>query len=211
MLDIPRRAKRDGSLVILKTHHINAGILIFDDVQTMDFAAPLEVFDQAGFTVFTIARTTATVMTSSGQKLIPSYDLTNHPHLKILVIPAGRDFDQASDPDEVRWMKQTSEKVKHILTVCCGSIEYAKAGLLGNQAATTHHAYLDHLKRFAPDAEIVTGRKWVDSGKLITSGGLCSGIDAALHLVAKIKGIAIAEKIAKWMEYPWARDGIANY
>ena len=189
----------------------NTDILIFNDVQTMDFAAPLEVFDQANFSVFTVAKTLEPVMTSSNQKLIPSYDFSNHPNIGILVIPAGRDFEKESDPDEVLWMKNISETAKHILTVCCGSIEYAKAGLLGNQTATTHHGYLDHLKKFAPEAEIVGGRKWVDNGKLITSGGLCSGIDAALHLVSRIKGITEAERIAKWMEYPWAKDGKANY
>lgn len=198
-------------MVTKKTLNINTGILIFNDVQTMDFAAPLEVFDQAGFAVYTVARNIEPVMTSSGQKLIPSYDFANHPHIEILVIPAGRDFNQASDPDEVRWMQKTSEVAKYILTVCCGSIEYAKAGLLGNQAATTHHGYLDDLKRFEPDAEILSDRKWVDNGKLITSGGLCSGIDAALHLVSKINGIPEAERIAKWIEYPWAKDGKANY
>jgi transcriptional regulator GlxA family with amidase domain len=177
----------------------------------MDFAAPLEVFDQARFNVFTVAKTLEPVMTSSRQKLIPSYDFTNHPHIEIMVIPAGRDFNQESDFDEVRWMQNTSETAQYILTVCCGSIEYAKAGLLGNQTATTHHGYLEFLKKFAPEAKIVVGRKWVDNGKLLTSGGLCSGIDAALHLVSKIKGITEAERIAKWMEYSWAKDGIANY
>lgn len=194
----------------MKTHDINTGILIFDDVQTMDFAGPSEVLDQADFTLFSIARTVDPVTTSSGQKLIPSYDFDNHPDIEILVIPAGRDLDQASDPDEVRWMQRTSERAKYILTVCCGSIEYAKAGLLGSQAATTHHGYLDYLKKFEPDVEIVRDRKWVDSGKLITSGGLCSGIDAALYLVSKINGMPEAERIAKWMEYPWAKDGRAN-
>lgn len=198
-------------MVTKNTRKINTGILIFNDVQTMDFAAPLEVFDQAGFVAFTVAKTIDPVKTSSGQKLIPSYEFSNCPEIEILVIPGGRDFDQASDSDEVRWMKKTSEIAEYVLTVCCGSIEYAKAGLLGSQAATTHHGYMDDLKKFEPDAEIVRDRKWVDNGKLITSGGLCSGIDAALHLVSKINGKPEAERIAKWMEYPWAKDGVANY
>lgn len=191
--------------------NINTGIFIFNDVQTMDFAAPLEVFDQASYNVFTVAKNLEPVTTSSGQKLLPSYEFTNCPKIEILVIPGGRDFDQASDPDEIGWMQEISKTSKHILTVCCGSIEYAKAGLLGNQAATTHHGYLDDLKKYEPNAEIISGRKWVDSGKLISSGGLCSGIDAALHLVSKINGITEAERIAKWMEYPWAKDGKAKH
>lgn len=198
-------------MVTMNKDNINTGIFIFNDVQTMDFAAPLEVFDQASYNVFTVAKNLEPVTTSSGQKLLPSYEFTNCPKIEILVIPGGRDFDQASDPDEIGWMKEISKTSKHILTVCCGSIEYAKAGLLGNQAATTHHGYLDDLKKYEPNAEIISGRKWVDSGKLITSGGLCSGIDAALHLVSKINGITEAERIAKWMEFPWAKDGKAKH
>lgn len=189
---------------------LNVGILIFDDVQTMDFSAPLEVFDQAKFIVFTVAKTLKTVKTSSGQCLVPSFDFSNHPKIDILVIPGGRDLDMANDPDDVRWMKSTTDSAKYILTICCGSIEFAKAGLLGKQSATTHHGYLDYLKKYAPEAEIVANRKWVDNGKLITSGGLCSGIDASLYLVSKIKGMTEAERIARWMEYPWANDGLAN-
>ena len=198
-------------MVTIIKNNINTGIFIFNDVQTMDFAAPLEVFDQAHFKVFTVAKTLETVKTSSGQKLLPSYEFRNCPEIEILVIPGGRDFHQASDPAETGWLQRISVTSKYILTVCCGSIEYAKAGLLGNQAATTHHGYLDDLKKFEPKAEILSGRKWVDSGKLISSGGLCSGIDAALHLVSKINGMTEAERIAKWMEYPWAKDGKANY
>ncbi len=191
--------------------NINTGIFIFNDVQTMDFAAPLEVFDQSGYNVFTVAKTLETVKASDLRKFLPSYEFRNCPEIEILVIPGGRDFNQASDLAETEWLQKTSKTAKHILTVCCGSIEFAKARLLGNQAATTHHGYLDDLKKFEPKAEILSGRKWVDSGKLISSGGLCSGIDAALHLVSKINGMTEAERIAKWMEYPWAKDGKANY
>ena len=198
-------------MVTMNKNNINTAVFIFNDVQTMDFAAPLEVFDQASFNVFTVAKISEPVKTSSGQKLIPSFNFANHPEIEILVIPGGRDFDQASDPDEVEWLRKTSKTSKFILTVCCGSIEYAKAGLLGNQAATTHHGYLDYLKKFQPNAKIVSGRKWVDSGKLISSGGHCSGIDASLYLISKINGMKEAERIAKWMEYPWAKDGKSNF
>jgi transcriptional regulator GlxA family with amidase domain len=73
----------------MNSQSISAGILIFNDVQTMDFAAPLEVFDQAKFAVFTVAKTVEPVMTSSGQKLIPSHDFSNHPPIEILVISVG--------------------------------------------------------------------------------------------------------------------------
>ncbi|MCH7879102.1 MAG: DJ-1/PfpI family protein [candidate division Zixibacteria bacterium] len=187
-----------------------AGIFLFDNVQTMDFAAPLEVLDQAGFKVFTVGKSTDPVKTSSGQPLIPLYDFSNHPDMDILVVPGGREFDQPLDISEDSWLSDTSISAKHILTICCGSIELARAGLLGKQKATTHHGFLDTLRKFAPDATVISGRKWVEDGKLITSGGLCSGIDASLHLVSKIKGLAEAERIAKWLEFPWAKDGAAN-
>jgi transcriptional regulator GlxA family with amidase domain len=190
---------------------ICAGIFIFDDVQTIDFAGPLEVFDQAGFNVFTIGKTAETISTSSGQPLIPRFNFSNHPPIDILVIPAGRDLDLAPDQVETQWMKKTSESCKYILTICCGSIELAKAGLLGNRSATTHHAYLDQLKKYGPDSKIVVDRKWVEDGNIISSGGMCSGIDASLYVVSKLNGIEEAERIAKWMEFSWNKDGTRDY
>ena len=190
---------------------ITAGILLFNDVQTMDFAAPLEVFDQAKFRVFTVGKSKDPVKTSSGQPLIPMFDFDDHPAIDVLIIPAGREFDTPSDAAEIAWMTKMSQTAKHVLTICCGSIELAKAGLLGKRRATTHHGYLDDLRKFGPDATVVTGRKWVEDATLVTSGGLCSGIDASLYVVAKIKGMPEAERIAAWMEYPWAKDGVANY
>jgi transcriptional regulator GlxA family with amidase domain len=190
---------------------IHAGIFIFNDVQTIDLAAPLEVFDQAGFNVFTIGKTGDVVSTSSGQPLIPKYNFSNHPPIDIFVIPAGRDLDLAPDQIETQWMKKISESCKYILTICCGSIELAKAGLLGNRAATTHHAYLDQLKKYSPNSKVIADRKWVEDGNIISSGGMCSGIDASLFAVSKLKGIEEAERIAKWMEFSWDKDGMKNY
>jgi len=97
----------------MNTNKINTGLLIFDDVQTMDFAAPLEVFDKSGLNVFTVAKTLETVNTSPDQELIQSFEYTNHPEIEILVIPGGRDLDQASDPAEIRWIQMTSGTAKY--------------------------------------------------------------------------------------------------
>lgn len=189
---------------------VTAGIFLFNDVQTMDFATPLEVFDQANFRVFTVAKSKDPVKTSSGQPLIPMFDFSAHPDFDVLVVPAGRRFDTPSDAGEIAWLTKTSKSAKHILTICCGSIELAKAGLLGKRRATTHHGFLDTLRKYGPDATVVTGRKWVEDGALVSSAGLCSGIDASLYVVAKIKGMPEAKRIAAWMEYPWAEDGAVS-
>lgn len=185
---------------------MKVAILLFPDVQIMDFAGPYEVFGQAGFEVFTVASSAAPLTTAMGLQVVPTHDLDNHPDPDIIVVPGGREFDDPINPGEIEWMRQWGAKVEHVLSTCCGAIEIGRAGLLVGLSATTHHGYYRELEEHAPGVQIVDDKRWVDNGRIVTSGGLCSGIDGALHVVAKIKGEAEAKRIAAWMEYSWSEN-----
>ncbi|NER83903.1 MAG: DJ-1/PfpI family protein, partial [Leptolyngbya sp. SIO1D8] len=79
----------------------------------------------------------------------------------------------------------------------------AKAGLAENIAATTHHGAFDELRKIAPNTEVREDQRVVDSGKIIFSGGISAGIDAAFYLVAKLLGKEVAFETAQYMEYDW--------
>ncbi len=185
---------------------MNVAILIFPNVQIMDFAAPFEVFGQAGFNVFTVASSKATLETSLGLKVTPKYSLVEHPKPDIIVIPGGREFSEPVNSGEIEWLRQYGAEVEHVLSICCGAVEIGRAGLLDGLSATTHHNYYKDLEEYAPNVTIVTDKRWVDNGRVVTSGGLCSGIDGALHVVSKIKGVDEALRIAKWLEYTWSEN-----
>lgn len=182
---------------------MNVAILIFPHVQIMDFAAPYEVFGQAGFNVFTVASSKIPLTSAMGLQVTPEYTLADHPTPDIIVVPGGREFDEPLNPGELEWMRKYGAEFEHVLSTCCGSIEIGRAGLLEGLSATTHHGYYKELQLHAPGVCVVENKRWVDNGRIVTSGGLCSGIDGALHVVAKVKGEKEAMRIADWMEYTW--------
>ena len=166
------------------------------------------VFGQAGFNVFAVASSSVKfpLKTAMGLKVTPAYDLDEHPHPEIIVIPGGREFDVVPNAGEIAWMQKHSGEAEHVLSVCCGSVELGRAGLLDGLSATTHHNYYDDLEAHTSKVCTVKDKRWVDNGKIVTSGGICSGIDGALYVVSKIKGIDESRRIAKWMEYNWSEN-----
>src|SRR5690606_36257105 len=100
-------------------------------------------------------------------------------------------------PDGDRWM----------MSVCTGSYILASAGLLDGRKATTFHGAFDGFERTFPEVELVRDRRWVDSGRIVTSAGLSSGIDTALYLVSRFHGDVRARSVALHLEYPWDPEG----
>ena len=98
-------------------------------------------------------------------------------------------------------------KVEWLLSVCTGALLLAKAGLLQNCAATTHHTAFELLRELSPTTTHVEDRRFVQSSaKIFTSGGISAGIDLALHMVDKLVGSAARASVVEEMEYNWG-DG----
>jgi transcriptional regulator GlxA family with amidase domain len=87
------------------------------------------------------------------------------------------------------------------MSVCTGAFILASTGLLDGLSATTHHFFFDQFAQKFPNVTLVRGRRFVDNGKLITAGGLTSGVDAALHVVQRYYGPAVTQRVADYMEY----------
>jgi putative intracellular protease/amidase len=201
-----------GMRLIEKTDakRITVAILLFNGVEIIDYSGPWEVFGQAGFAVHTVAQKADPIKTAFGQRVVPDYTLANCPPADILLIPGGGVSDAllANQP-LIQWIQTRAKDAQHVMSVCTGAFLLAKAGLLDGQTATTFHKSLDRLARVAPKTRVVHDQRYVDNGKVITTAGLSSGIDGALHLVAKIKGKGEAQRTALSLEYRWEPD--ANY
>ena len=102
------------------------------------------------------------------------------------------------------------QKAQIVLSVCNGAFILAKAGLLNGLQATATRPLVHGLTSAAPNITIVEDTRFVDNGKVITSGGLSAGMDAALHVVARIKGEQTAERVAKGIEYEWNSEGVIS-
>ena len=178
-------------------------IFIFDGVQIIDYAAPYEVFGQAGFETFTVAEKTGAITTAMGMSVNPQYTFDNHPHAEVLLIPGGNVPAHQSNPKVLQWIQTKTKEAEVVLSVCNGAFFLAKAGLLDGLEATTFAALISGLQAAAPKAQIVWNKRFVDNGKIVTTAGLSSGIDGALHVVEKLLGRGWAEVIATNLEYNW--------
>ena len=103
----------------------------------------------------------------------------------------------------MKWIKTQSVEAKYVMSVCNGAFFLAEAGLLDGQKATTFFGMIDDLQKAAPKCSVVIDQRFVDNGKFITTAGLSSGIDGALHLIEKIAGYGVAQQAALSMEYNW--------
>jgi putative intracellular protease/amidase len=188
---------------------VTVAILLFNGVEIIDYTGPWEVFGQAGFTVHTVAESVDPIKTTFGQKVIPDYTFENSPSADVLLIPGGSVTNKLANAKLIRWIQSRSKDARYVMSVCTGAFLLAKAGLLDGQTATTFHRSIDSLARFAPNTKVVHDQRYVDNGKVITTAGLSSGIDGALHLVSKIMGNGAAQSTALALEYQWEPN--SNY
>ncbi|SDK41579.1 DJ-1/PfpI family protein [Alkalibacterium thalassium] len=188
------------------------GILLFDDVEVLDFAGPYEAFsvtedEQAvkSFKVVTISEKGEMIRARNGLKVEPDYHFGNHPELDVLVIPGGYGAREVESKNEVvvDWVRNQDEVVEKMTSVCTGSFILAEAGLLEGKRATTHWTALDRMEKEYPSVDVKREVKFVDEGHLITSAGISAGIEMALHVVAILYGKETAAHTAKHMEYDW--------
>ncbi|MFB0508460.1 MAG: DJ-1/PfpI family protein [Thermodesulfobacteriota bacterium] len=189
----------------------NVAILIFDEVEVLDFCGPFEVFSVAGrgdnlnpFTVYTVAEESKPIMARNHLSVNPRYTIMDCPHPHILVVPGGygtrREMHNATLID---WIKGRSQEAELVLSVCTGALLLAKAGLLEGMAATTHHSAIEFLKEVAPNTTIQEGKRIVDNGRIIVSAGISAGIDMSLYVISQLLGEEEALETARYMEYDW--------
>ena len=191
------------------TEQRSVAILIFDDVEVLDFAGPFEVFGvtrledgSAPFNVFTVAETSAPVSARNGLSVNPAYSLDTCPSIDILLVPGGRGTRPlVHNARIIAWIQQQAAPAELVLSVCTGALLLGKAGLLDGLAATTYHTAFDELRAVAPNTEQRPGERWVDNGKVVTSAGVSAGIDMALHIVGRLLGPVQADNTARYMEY----------
>ena len=195
---------------------INVGILIFQDVEVLDFTGPYEVFsrtrtikgansrrnnDSAPFNPFIIARDKDLIVATGGLKVIPDYSLDDSPKIDILIIPGGYGTRPLlNDENLLNWIKKISIDAKITSSICTGALLLAKAGILDGKRATTHWGAIDALKAISKSIDVITDRRIVDDG-VITSAGVSSGIDMSFEIVLKLFGEEVANDTAKYIEF----------
>ncbi|HJV88994.1 MAG TPA: DJ-1/PfpI family protein [Holophagaceae bacterium] len=182
---------------------LRVAILIFNGVQIIDYTGPYEMFGAAGFEVFTVATSRASVKTVMGMEVVPRYTFTDAPPADVLVIPGGSVKDAADHAATLAFIKASAARNKVTLSVCNGAFILANTGLLNGLTVTTTRGNIPRLAQRHPELRVVAERRYVDNGRIVTAAGLSAGIDGALHVIEKLKGHELAKQVAYGEEYVW--------
>jgi transcriptional regulator GlxA family with amidase domain len=192
-------------------------ILIFDNVQIIDFAGPFEIFGAAGFRVYTVAPNRNPIRSIYGMKVMPDYDFSDYPKPDIIVLPGGGKHNPnlpapyshtlpiPDDPKITDWVRQNTATSKYTMSVCNGAFILARTGLLDNQSATTTPIHIESLAQAAPKTKVYKDRRYVANEKIVTSSGYSTGIDASLYIVEKLLGKDKAGAIARELQLAGAK------
>ena len=207
----------DDATTKAATQPRTVGILIFPEVEILDFCGPFEVFASAAlppefrdgperrlFEVFTIAERPEVVRCRGGLLVLPNRTLAEHPPLDLVVIPGGDGTrTQQENPIVLYWIARQHGSGALTTSVCTGAFLLGAAGLLDRRRATTHWATIDGLRMRHPESHVLADARVVDEGEIVTSAGVSAGIDMALHVVRRLHGAEVARQTARDMEYDW--------
>lgn len=190
---------------------INVGIVIFDEVEVLDFTGPFEVFSISEdieskdklFNVFTFAENKTIISARNGLEVMPKYSIFDSPEIDILIVPGGYGAEEIEIHNKIllTWLKKMENKVRTVASICTGAFLLAKSGIITNHEVTTHWMDLDRLKSEYPDLKVLKEQKFVDQGNILTSAGISAGIELSLYIVSKYTTKEIAVNTAKRMEY----------
>lgn len=195
------------------SHPRTVVMILWDGVELLDFAGPGEVFSAAdavsrdagerGFEVITVTADGKSIMSQGFLTVVPAFSIKTAPSPDILIVPGGNSREARLDDRLIEYIKHVSATAEVVFSVCTGAFLLNRAGLLDGLTVTTYHEQIDELRGLAPRATVVNTERYIDSGKVITSAGVASGIDASFHLLGRLTSPEIARATALKIEYPW--------
>ncbi|MFI1971186.1 AraC family transcriptional regulator [Streptomyces cinnamoneus] len=188
-------------------------IVLYEGVQSLDVAGPLEVFkgaanavgDPDAYRVRTASVDGRPVRTHSGLGLMPDAALGDCAPPDLLLVPGGL-CTREQDPRLVAWLRATGSLAGRRVSVCTGAFLLAAAGLLDGRRATTHWAYCDDFAERYPSVRLEAEPIFIRDGDVATSAGVTAGIDLALALVEEDHGrrtaLAVARHLVVFLRRP---------
>ena len=191
-----------------KRRPIRVAIVVYQGVDLLDIAAPARVFthafDPAGnplFEVVAVASDNRPLGSLGVVKVIPRHDMEDAVPPDVLVIPGGMIESVLDDARAMEWIQSQSTTECILLSIGSGASVLGRLGMLEGRRVATHHDHATRLAVVAPRAAYVSHARFVDHGRLITAAGVTGGIDAALHLVARMASPNTAKRVATDIEY----------
>jgi len=199
------------------------GIYVFKDVEVVDFAAPHGVFSVARrfnpeLDAFLIADAMRPVQAQAGFTVLPNYCFSDEPAMDAFLIPGGYGTRQELHNGRLHAYVRSLPQSTLLTSVCTGSWIYGKMGLLDGLLATNRKepdkveqtppgmTPIDRLAQIAPGCRISRARV-VDQGRIITAGGITSGMEMGFHLLRRAgHDERFISEVARVMEYSAAYE-----
>jgi transcriptional regulator GlxA family with amidase domain len=176
--------------------------------ESSDFLAPYAMFAESGaYNVYAVAETRGLRTLTGGVDVVPQRSfaeleaqLQHRPD--IIVVPAMLDSGSPRNVPVLDWLRQNGHEPTLLFSWCSGAEVLAASGLINGKTVTTHWGDIDGYEQNYPTVHWQRGERYIDSGTLLTTGGITSGVDATLHLLARRNGQAVADKVAQALHYP---------
>lgn len=201
---------------------IEIGILIFDDVEELDFVGPWEVWNMVNevsryrgeadpFRVRLISPDGQQIKASKGMRVLADAATGDVEHLDIICVPGGQGVRKLiQQPDVVDWVRKISEKATWVTSVCTGAFVLSKAGLTTGKRLATYWGAFEEFETLGLSGTLVPDVRYVRDGNLLTSAGVSAGIDMSLWLVGELFSPQFARDVQRAMQYdpapPYAGD-----
>ena len=192
------------------------GILIYEEVEVLDFCGPFEVFsvtrlhedkrrdEPSPFQPLLVAENMQPVTATGGMQVLPHHSMTDCPHVDILLVPGGWGFrHHMKNSVLLEWLRERAANAETLTAVCTGAMLLSSAGLLDGAQATTHWRFLDSMRDSYPAVNVKYDKHFVKDGRVFTSAGISAGIDMSLKVVEHYFGESVARATARHMEYPY--------
>lgn len=188
---------------------MDIGIVVFPDVEELDFAGPWEVLGEwaeghpeDGVRLRLLARDGGAVRCRKGLRVVPDATLADAGRLDVVIFPGGRGTRPLlGDEEMLAWVRERAAAGTLMTSVCTGSLVYAAAGLLDGRPATTHWSALGELREAGRDVDVRESDRFVDEGSVVTAAGVSAGIDMALHLVERLHSTERARDVRREIQY----------
>ncbi|MEU7164033.1 helix-turn-helix domain-containing protein [Streptomyces morookaense] len=195
----------------MATHRI--AILALDGVMPLDLAIPAQIFSARSETPYetTVCAFDAKAHTTGGYAVVTDGDLAQVRAADTVIVP-GSDPPCRQPEAVLAALAEAHERGKRMVSICTGAFTLAAAGVLDGLRATTHWRYIDEFERDFPAVSVDRDVLYVDEGDVLTSAGVCCGIDLCLHIVRRDLGAVVANRIARGLvAAPHREGGHAQY
>jgi transcriptional regulator GlxA family with amidase domain len=191
----------------MRTHRV--AILVVDGVLPLDFGIPAQVFLERPWLPYrtTLCGERPEVDVATGYSLVVPGTLADVRRADTVIVPGFVDHGRVFSDEMLDALRHVHQRGRRVVSICTGAFALAAAGLLDGLSATTHWLDVDELAERYPLVSVDRNVLYVDSGQVLTSAGIASGIDLCLHIVRRDAGAAAANRVARLIVAAPHRDG----